>query len=98
MTLSMKRYTLDENLLRKILLSNPMLLEASIADVTIDSVYGDIEELSNNRYVLKLTEEAQKLEYVYIKFQVVQNEFIQDFFDSFLSGKSILTQSKQIIL
>lgn len=68
-TSSMKRYTLDENLLRKkILLSNPMLLEASIADVTIDSVYGDIEELSNNRYVLKLTEEAQKLEYVYIKF------------------------------
>ncbi len=94
-TLSMKRYTLDENLLRKkILLSNPMLLEASIADVTIDSVYGDIEELSNNRYVLKLTEEAQKLEYVYIKFQVVQNEFIQDFLIPFYLGKSILTQSK----
>ena len=78
--LRMKRYIVDENLLRKkISFLNPMLVTASITDVTIDSEFGDLEEFEKHRYVLKLTKEAQNREYIPLKFQVIQDEFIQDF-------------------
>lgn len=93
--LSMKRYIFDENFLRKkISFSNPMLVKASITDVTIDSEFGDLEELGENRYILKLNEEAQKREYIYLKFQVVHNEFIQDFLIPFYLQKSLARHTK----
>lgn len=93
--LRMKRYIVDENLLRKkISFLNPMLVTASITDVTIDSEFGDLEEFEKHRYVLKLTKEAQNREYIPLKFQVIQDEFIQDFLIPFYLQKSLITNNK----